>query len=391
MPHNNFDIIVLGLGAMGSATLYQLAKRGARVLGIDQFSPPHTFGSSHGDSRITRLAIGEGAHFVPLVVRSHDIWRALETETGTALLHTTGALILGENNSTATMHGTHFLATTIAAAEQYQIPHEIVNAAQIRTRFPQFTITDHTMGYYEPGAGAVYADECVRTQLALAHKYGAAIHTNERVERFSAHNKHVQVVTTRGSYDAAQLIICAGPWLPALLAAQFAQHFTVRRQVLYWFAARADIALYLPENCPVFIMERSDGRPGIYGFPAFAGAAGGVKIATEQYETITTPDTVNRIVTSDEIATMYRETVAPYVPGLSERCINAATCLYTLTRDFGFVIDQHPEFSNVTLVSPCSGHGFKHSAAIGEALAERALDGRSTIDLTPFAFARSPY
>lgn len=385
---HTFDIIVLGLGAAGSAALYQLAQRGVHVLGVDQFAPPHAMGSTHGDTRLTRLAIGEGAHYVPFVRRSQKLWRTIEEETDTELLTVTGGLIIGQPTGGMTLHGSDFFSATVAVAQQHQIRHDLLDADGIRRRFPQFNVYDEERGYYEYDAGFLRPEACVTAQLGLAQKYGATIHTNERVLSFTSNTDGVQVTTDRGAYAAAQLVITAGPWLPQLLMPDAARLFTARRQVMFWFDVAASIESFLPMHCPVYIWEGRTGQPPMYGFPAVDGPHGGVKVASEQFETTTTPETINRTVSALEQQTMYAQHVAPYLPGLSQRCLRAVTCLYTLTPDFGFIVDRHPQHTNVVIVSPCSGHGFKHSAALGESVAELVTTNRTTLDISPFRLGR---
>jgi sarcosine oxidase len=383
-----YDVIVLGLGATGSAALYQLAKRGARVLGLDRHAPPHAFGSTHGDTRITRLAIGEGAHYTPLALRSHEIWRELERESGEVLLTTNGGLIISSQNKKAFTHVNEFFANTVAAAERFGIAHERLDANAIRARFPQFAVGDDEYGYLERDAGYLRPEACVRMQLHGARKSGAELRVDEPALSLEPGPDGVTVVTSRGQYEADRLIIAAGPWVPGFLRNDLAGLFKVHRQVLYWFDIEGQLEPFLPDRFPVFIWELRDTRQGIYGFPAVDGKGGGLKIATEQYGATTTPDGVLRDVGTDEIAEMHAKYVAPYFPRLSARCVRAVTCLYTVTSDFAFVVDHHPDSERVIVASPCSGHGFKHSAALGEALAQLLLEGRTGIDLSPFAFSR---
>jgi sarcosine oxidase len=382
-----YDTLVLGLGAMGSAALLQLAKRGQNVAGIDQLSPPHNLGSSHGDTRVTRLAIGEGAHYTPLVMRSHELWREIEKETGRDLLTTTGGLIISSRSTTSRMHVQDFFGTTVAAAERYGIVHEILDARTIRQRFPQFAIHDDEIGYYEREAGFLRPEACVGAQLALAEKHGAAIHRNEKVLGFEETGTGVAVRTDKQAYAADRLILSIGAWLPQLIGSKHAQPFKVRRQMLFWFAPKGPIAPFEFGKFPVYIWE-IQGRPqAIYGFPAIDGERGGIKVATQQYETETTPGDVDRTVSNAEARAMY-DYIAPYLPGFSDKCVKAVVCLYTVTPDAEFVIDTHPEMRRVVIASPCSGHGFKHSAAIGEALAETVTQGKSRLDLSAFKFSR---
>jgi sarcosine oxidase len=384
-----YDVIVLGLGACGAATTYQLAKRGAKVLGIDQFDPPHRYGSTYGDTRVTRLGIGEGAHYTPLAVRSHAIWREIETETGLDLLTTNGGLIISSADSVG-IHGSAFFANTIAAARTHGIAYEKLDAAAIRGRFPQFAIDDGAVGYYEPSAGFVRPERCVAAQLALAKTKGGVLQRDERVIGFQATPSSVAVRTNSGVYEAGQLIIAAGPWLPSLLAPPLGALFKVYRQVLFWFDVE-DVESFLPERFPIFIWELPRKAGAVYGFPALDGARGGIKIATESFESTTTPDTVRREVSVHEERAIHARFIAPFIRGVRPHCIRSVACLYTMTNvkdDFEFVIDRHPDFERVILASPCSGHGFKHSAAIGEALAQLALEGKSDADLRPFSLSR---
>jgi sarcosine oxidase len=381
------DVIVLGLGAFGSSVLYQLARRGCRALGIDQFSPPHPQGSTHGDTRITRLAIGEGDEYVPFALRSHEIWREIEREAGKKLLFRTGGLIISSAARTTSVHVENFFRNTLAAAEKYGIGHEILPAADIRKRFPQFNVADDEIGYFEPEAGYLLPEECVRVQIGLAGKHGAAVHINEKVLSFSSDGSKVHVKTDRDAYTANELVVTAGPWLPGLVGREYSDFFKIYRQVLFWFDIEENSReIFAPDRCPVFIWELQGKTQGIYGFPAAGGPEGGIKIATEQFEKTTTPETVDRTVTISEIGEMYETHVAPYFPELTGRCLKAVTCLYTTMPGARFLIDRHPEHENVTIVSPCSGHGFKHSASIGEAIAENLLDGKSRLDLGKFSF-----
>jgi sarcosine oxidase len=383
-----FDAIVLGLGAMGSAAAYQLAKRGSNVLGLDQFAPPHSQGSSHGDTRITRLAIGEGAHYTPLALRSHELWRQIERETGARLLEQTGALIISSAAKTSFTHVEGFFDNTIAAARKYGIAHELLDAAEIRRRYPPFKVVDDEVGYFEKDAGFLRPEACVRSQLALARNHGAQIHTEERAIAFDSSASGVTVTTSRARYAAERLILTAGPWLPQLLGGKLATYLRVFRQVLLWFDVDGDVSAFLPERFPVFIWELKGMPQGVYGFPALDGVRGGVKVATEHFGASTDPAQVDRGVAPGEVAATYRDYVRPYLAALSSRCLKAVTCLYTVTPDFGFLLDAHPESERVLIVSACSGHGFKHSPAIGEAVAELIVDGASRLDLSGFEAER---
>ena len=382
------DIILVGLGAVGSAALYQLARRGRRVLGIDQFAPPHAMGSTHGETRITRLAIGEGAHFTPLAIRSHQIWRELEAATGRELLTENGGLVISGAGGGGAFHGASFFATTVAAAERHGIAHERLDAAQIRRRHPPFAVRDDEVGYFEPSAGFVRPEACVAAQLDEAERLGATLRLGETVLSFEDDGGGVVVETTAGRYTAAALVLAVGPWAPRLYGGRIAAPLKVFRQVLYWFDVGDAHDHFNPDRFPVFIWELPHARGAIYGFPAIGGPGGGFKIATEQYLAETSPERVSRDVTTAETAEMFARFVAPFFPDALPRCVRSAVCLYTMTPDFGFVVDRLPGADRVIVASPCSGHGFKHSAALGEAIADLAEGQESRFDLSAFALSR---
>jgi sarcosine oxidase len=381
------DVIVVGLGAAGAATLYQLARRGVDVTGIDSHSPPHVFGSTHGDTRITREAIGEGEQYTPLVRRSHVIWRELEAETGADLLTQCGGLVIEAAGGGAAGHHRHdFLSQTIACANRYGIPHERLNAADIAARFPQFRLEGDESGYYEPGAGFVRPERCVDAQLTLAERRGAVVHRDERVLALEPVGGTVRVRTDRGVYEAPRVVLSVGAWVQDFVDPRLLDLFRVYRQVLTWFALRPGVIDHSPGVMPVFIWGLSDGR-AFYGFPAIDGA-GNLKVAGEEFGATTTAATATLGVDPAETESMYADLIGPRMPGVSDHADRAARCLYTVTPDANFVVDEHPDLPGMLLVSPCSGHGFKHSAGLGEAIAQRVTTGRSDADLAPFGMAR---
>jgi sarcosine oxidase len=374
------DVVVVGLGAMGSAVCAQLATRGASVIGIDQYDPPHPFGSTHGETRMTRLAVGEGPEYVPLVRRSHELWREIEAETGTRLLTQPGGLIMSRP-------GSWFFDATRELARRSGIDHEQLSAAELRRRFPMFAVDEETEGYYEPEAGFVRPEEAVRAQLELARRGGAQLRPGERVREWSASGHRVSVVTDRAQYAAERLILCAGAWLPGLFP-EGRDRFAVYRQVQFWFPIRQGYEQL--RDMPVFVWDFGGERggfvhfDGFYGFPAVDGAAGGVKVAAETYETTTEPDGRQHPPTPSETAAMYGHCIEARMPWLGPEPVRTVSCLYTSTRGSRFVIDRHPAHEDVLIVSPCSGHGFKHSPAIGEAIAQWVIEGSPALDLGPF-------
>ncbi len=383
------DLLVLGLGAVGSAALYQASKLGARCIGIDRFAPPHDQGSSHGDTRITRQAIGEGKVFVPLVLRSNQIWEEIEAATGRSLMVRNGCLVLASANTPGCHHGsTSFVQDTIDAAREFGIAHEVLRADEIGRRYPQFRLLGDEVGYFEPGAGFLRPEACIEAQLTLAREAGAQVFTNEVALDIYQRPSEVEIRTSKATYSAKQVIVTAGAWIPRLLGDDYAHFFKVYRQMLCWFRVANGAERFEPRNFPVFIwITGNQPRDMMYGFPQI-DANGGVKIATEQYEATVDPDAVPRDVDPADVAALYDEYIAPRFPGVSADCLRSATCLYTVTPDAKFVIDNFHGSHNVVFASACSGHGFKHSAAIGEALAQQALGLPSAVDLSPFALRR---
>ncbi len=385
------DALVIGLGAVGSAALYQASRLGARAIGIDRFSPPHDQGSSHGDTRITRQAIGEGRDFVPLVLRSDQIWQELESKTGRSLVVRNGGLILASPNIPGNHHGsTSFVEDTIAAAREFGIAHDVLKTAELRHRYPQFRLRGDEIGYFESGAGFLRPEACIQAQLELARQSSAQIFANETVERITpSPGGTVEVTTNLRTYSAAHVIVTVGAWIAKLLGEDSAKLFRIYRQTLCWFALAQNCDLYVPGQFPIFIWITGDRpRDMMYGFPAIDGPEGGVKIATEQYEETVDPDLVPRDVAQSEIAAMHTEYIAPRLPDVSGKCLRYTTCLYTVAPDAKFIIDRFSDHENVWFASACSGHGFKHSAAIGEALARQALKLPPLVDLSRFALAK---
>ncbi len=366
------DIVVIGLGAVGSATLHRAALGGASVIGIDRFDPPHDRGSTHGESRITRLAVAEGAAYVPLVRRSHEIWRELEAETGETLMLQTGGLIIGEGDGIPSHGQTGFLGSTVAIAREHGIAHEMLDSREIRRRYPQFLVRDPEHGYFEPTAGVVFPERAVALQLRLARQHGAVIRPNEVVLAIEPSGSGVAVVTDKGRVEAARVILAAGAWSPGLAGGGLTRLGQVHRQTILWFEAD-EPDLYDPARCPIFIwMYGQTADDYLYGFPILPGGAG-VKAASEHYgPTGINPDAVDRHVAESEWRGIYDQHIAGRLRGVSSRLARAATCLYTVTPDAGFIIDDLHANGSVIVASACSGHGFKHSSAVGEHLAALA-------------------
>ncbi len=388
MTATRYDVIVVGLGAMGAAALYQASQRGAAALGIDRFDPPHILGSSHGDTRVTRNAIGEGESYMPFVRRSNAIWRDLEKRSGQTLFHKSGGLIIGPRDGAAQFHVQgDFVALSASIAKKYGIRHELLDAAEIKRRFPLLMPRAIDRAYYEPEAGVLRPERCIETQLNLARAAGALIHRNEKVLGYETGATGVTVKTERGSYVAEKVILAAGAWIADLLPAEYRAGIRVCRQVIHWFEAE-DISAFYPEKFP-FVIWIGDRLEDFWSvFPAPRDGVPALKFVTEQYHTSAHPESISREVTAAERADMYHRLTVPRLKGARDKSLRAEVCLYTVTPDEHFVIDFHPASDRVIIASPCSGHGFKHSAAIGETLVQLALDGGAEFDISAFNLAR---
>lgn len=368
------DVVVVGLGAMGSATLYRLARAGVRAVGIDRFDPPHAMGSTHGGTRITRLAVAEGDAYVPLVRRSHAIWRELEAETGEELLRQTGLLMVGTGDGAPSHGKAGFLGETLAVARRQGVAHEVLDAGEVRRRFPQFRVGDGERGYFEPSAGVVFPERAVAVQLRLARALGAVVRPNEPVLDVRRDGDGVVVRTGSGAISAGRVVLTAGAWMPDLVGD--AMPIEVHRQTLFWFEPDRP-ALYDPAVCPVFIWQYGATETDyLYGFPLMPGEPG-VKLGSERYDRPTRPDLVDRVISDAEVDEVWDRHVGGRLLGLSRRLAKSATCLYSVTPDAGFVIERD---GAVLSASCCSGHGFKHSPAVGEELAAAALEGARVLE-----------
>ena len=370
----SYDVIIIGLGAMGSAAAYHLARRGQRVLGLDRFSPPHTMGSSHGQTRIIREAYFEHPSYVPIVQRAYELWDELARAADAPLLLQTGGLMIGAPDSIVFTGAKH-------SAETHGLPHEILTASAVRQRFPALRPSDDMLAVLEPRAGILFPERCVAAHLTLASRHGANLRTEEPVVRWTATEHGVEVVTTKGTYRAAQMILSAGSWARELLP-DLNPPLTIERQVLFWFEPKTAPEHFYPERCPIHLWQigGDEGRRFFYGFPDLGE---GMKIAWHHDGSNVSPDFVSRDVAPAEVESM-RGLLRRYLPQADGRFRSAAVCLYTNTPDEHFWIDRHPAHPQVIIASPCSGHGFKFASAVGEILTDLAIHGKSHFDLGLF-------
>jgi len=373
-----YDVIVAGLGAMGSATTFYLAgRKHLRVLALDRHHPPHKLGSTHGGTRIIRETSFEHPRYVPLVRRAYECWRHMEAATRKRLLRVTGGVFIGARNGT-------FVAKSRESADVHNVPYEILSPAEIRRRFPAFRPDESAVGFYEPGAGILEPETCVQACLDYAQRAGIDVKFDEPVTRWSVAAKGggVTVTTPRGTYSGGKLLLAAGPWMLDTLRA-VGVRVTAERIVMHWFAPKGDTAPFDAAHCPLALWEFGPNA----AFASFPMENGEIKTTIHHGGEPTTPDTVRRDVGADEIASM-RTMLKRFLPGANGAHRRSAVCLYTNVEGGDFLIDHHPEHPQVLLASPCSGFGFKFASAVGELLADLLVTGKSKWDLRPFGIAR---
>ncbi len=371
---NHADVIVLGLGGMGSAAVAHLARRGHSVIGLEQFQPNHANGSSHGETRIIRKAYFESPDYVPMLQRAYELWNELEQESGQQLMTLNGGLNIGTIES-------GFVSGSTRSAREFGLNVEELDSAEVHHRFPGYQLPDSLVALYDPSAGFLRPERCVRAHLDVAVKHGARLLFDSRVIDWSADERGVQVRTETEQFSADRLIIAAGPWSRAVIKGWDAPIEVWRIVNVHFDSARP--GLFSPEQCPIFLIEVPEGH--YYGFPALPGQ--GVKIGRHDVGRVCSPETIDRNVAPVEVD-MLRNVLDTYMPGASGPVLRTLTCMYSNTPDTHFVIDHHPSLPNVVLACGFSGHGFKFVSAVGETLADLALDGSSHFDLTFLSASR---
>ena len=372
----DFDVMVVGLGVHGAATLRALSQRGKRVLGLDRFDVPHTNGSSHGESRIIRQAYHEHPSYVPFVQRAYTLWDELARETKQELMLRTGGLFLGKPDS-------RIVRGALESARLHGLPHETLTPKQVAERYPMFRLQKDEIAVAEPRAAVLRVPETHLALLESAKKSGAAIRTGEDVRSWSADAKTVTVTTAKEKYVAQSLVIAAGAWLGRLVP-QLASSLRVERQAVGWFRPRREAAAFRPDRFPIFLWDRTPRDEIVYGFPDLGA---GVKVGIHHAGETVDPDTVSRVATTVDADRLRKQVVAGF-PQLDGDPVATGVCLYTNTPDEAFILDHHPKHKNVVIASCCSGHGYKFAPAVGEAAADLALGTPTKADLALFRIAR---
>lgn len=374
---DSYGVIVVGLGGIGSAALYHLARRGGSVLGLDMFPPGHSLGSSHGEHRIIREAYFEAPEYVPLVQRAYDLWAELEEESGDEeLLVTTGGLMFGPPESPV-------VTGAIRSAKIHGLSYERLSAGQVAERFPGFDLPDDMLGVYEPRAGFVRPERAIEAHQQLAKRHGAEMRFAEEVVAWGVEGDSVRVRTTTETYLARRLVVTTGPWAAELLA-------DLNLPLEVWRIVNAHFESSEPETfaagrCPIYLFDVPEGT--YYGFPYISGI--GLKIGRHDIGEVTTARTIRREIDPEEIDQL-RRVLDRYLPGASGEVTRTLTCMYTMTPDEHFIIDCHPDHPQVVIGCGFSGHGYKFASAIGDVLAQLAMDGKTEQDVGFLSLERFP-
>lgn len=374
---DRYDVIVVGVGGMGSATVRHLAARGLDVLGLERFDIPHEKGASHGVTRIIRRAQFEHPAYVPLVDRAYELWRDLEAESGRALLHATGGIDAGPADGEV-FHGAK------ASCEAHDIPFETLTGAEVNDRFPGYDLPDDHRAIYQSEGGFVVPEQCIIAHVEAAQQDGATVRAREAVETIEDLGPDgVRVATSKDTYEAGTAVVTAGAWARELLPG-LVDLAVPERQVLAWLQPE-DRAAFDRDRFPVFIHE-TDGGEHWYGFPEYDVPGFKFGLFNHREETGTPAEMMREPDREDEA--LLRDYAETYFPSGAGPTMRLATCMFTNTPDEHFILDHHPDHENVVVGAGFSGHGFKFASAIGEVLADLAVDGETTHDIELFDLDR---
>lgn len=373
-----YDAIVLGAGGMGSAIAWQLARRGARILAVERFGIAHEQGSSHGFTRIIRLAYFEDPSYVPLLARAYELWEELERASGEALLHITGSIDAGLPDS-RTVSG------SLRSCQVHALPHEVLGSADLTRRFPGYALPAACVAVWQPRGGFLVPERCIATHLQLAGRYGAEVRVNEAALRWEPTAHGVTVTTTHGRYEAGQLVVAAGSWTGALVPA-LAPLLAPERQVLAWFDI-TDRDLFAPSRFPVFNLDL--GGEHWYGFPEFGTP--GFKIGCYHHlREVVDPDRLDRSAVTPRDVALLRGVVQQCFPAVGHEALLTKTCLFTNTPDEHFILDRLPGAPQVLIAHACSGHGFKFCSVVGEIVADLVQHHATRHDISLHRISRFP-
>ncbi len=382
--NNNFDVIVVGLGAMGSSACYYLSQSKINLLGIDQFNSPHSFGSSHGETRIIREAYFEHPLYVPLVQRAYELWSDLQQNNtniksdklennensllSERLFLKTSGLMLGKKDSGV-------VSGAKKSAETHNLNYQLFNSEQIKNNYPAFNLPNDNIGILENRAGILFPEKCIKNYLESAKNNGVKINCNEKMISWKSNKSNIKVITDKNVYYTDKLILSTGAWIKEIIPNL---KLKMTRQVLFWFDTKGSEE-FKPEKFPIYICEKNPEKI-FYGFPDLGT---GMKIAFHNHGQEINPNNLDKNIYTNEIKEIF-DIVAEYFPKLKPNIIKSEVCMYTNTEDENFIIDYYPDNKRVIVASPCSGHGFKFSSVIGEILSQMANNVSPKFDLEPF-------
>jgi sarcosine oxidase len=357
--------------------VYQLARRGQRVLGIDRYDIPNEMGSSHGVTRMIRLTLQEDPAYVPLVRRAYELWHELENLSGERLLFTTGSIRAGRE-------GSRMFEGSREACEVHNIPHRIMTGPEVNLRYPGYQLSEDTLAVYQADGGFLLSERCIVNQVAAALEWGAEVHGREQLLEWAPTPAGVVVHTNRGDYSASHMVVCAGPWT-AQLVPQLASSTVAERQVLAWFQPRRP-ELFRPDTFPVFGLLVEEGR--FYGFPSYG--IPGFKVGRSHHlDQQVDPDLLDREIHLEDEA-LLRDFTERYFPQAAGPALALKTCMFTNSPDEHFILDTLPGLPQVSVAAGFSGHGFKHSSVVGEIMADLAQHGDTQHDIGLFRMDRLP-
>ncbi|MCG8417676.1 MAG: N-methyl-L-tryptophan oxidase [Proteobacteria bacterium] len=368
------DVIVVGLGGLGSAACHHLATRGLRVVGVDQFQPAHARGASHGETRGVWQAYFMGPGYVPFLQRAYELWDHLAELRGEPFFHRTGGICLGPADG-------ELVPAALASAKTCGLPHEYLDAAEVRRRFPTFTPAEDDVAVFDASSGYVRPELVIQAHIDLADKAGAILRFGEAVVECATTSSGVRVRTAAETYEADKLVVAAGAWIPKLFP-QLTLPIQVLRKVMLWFDPIKGPEDFLPGRQPYWIWE-GDGAIG-YGHPAVDGVNGGVKAGIHSGGDPANPDELDRFVRAEEVDVV-RAFLRDRIPQLAGRYLRSGVCMYDNTPDLAFVLGLAPSSERIVLAGGTSGHAFKFVPAIGEAIAELVIEGKATQDISLFA------
>ena len=374
---NKFDAIVVGIGGMGSAALFELSKSGKKVLGIEQFGLAHDLGSSHGASRIIRLAYSEHPSYVPLVQRAYKLWQNLEDLSGEKILHVTGSIHIGFKDSKI------FIGSK-ESCEFHDLRHEILNGKEISKRFPAFKLPQDILSVFQPDGGFLNPEKSIESFVKLASSFGAELHYHEKLLDWNPTTEGgVRIRTNLGEYEADNLIFTTGAWTGKILPS-FQNKLIPERQVMGWFDTKKS-SMFLPEQFPVWTMLVPEGR--FYGFPEFQSPGFKIGLYHHLFENVD-PDELDHSLITEKDEQVLRNCVSEYFPDANNQMIHGKVCMFTNTPDEDFIVDRIPEFPQIIIAAGFSGHGFKFCSVIGEIIASLVTESEIDLDIEMFRVSR---